>query len=186
MSEMRVLQKKYSRMEKKAREDQLTGLLNRSALQTSFTSLTTNENINQVTMVVADIDHFKSFNDQHGHSIGDKVIKLVADTLKSNLKGSDVVSRYGGEEFVILLPNTTINNAMQLMNTIRKKISTLSFINRATDKKIDGITMSFGIAESDDTDNFHSIFDRADKALYRSKQNGRNRVHAEYKTEGKN
>ncbi|WMS86052.1 GGDEF domain-containing protein [Pleionea litopenaei] len=179
MAEIRVLQKKYTQIQKQARQDQLTGLLNRNALQTEFNQMVDDEMVNTITLAVGDIDHFKQFNDNHGHTIGDKVIKLVADTLKSNLKGSDIISRYGGEEFVILLPNTKLNDGMKLMNNIREKISNLGFVNKATSKKIDSITMSFGLSELHAQDNFHSLFDRADKGLYRSKLNGRNRVHCE-------
>lgn len=180
MAEMRVLQKKYTQIQREARQDQLTGLLNRNALQAAFNGLTNDENLDQLTLVVADIDFFKQFNDKHGHTVGDKVIKLVADTLVSNLKGSDIVSRYGGEEFVIILPNTKANDGLNLMDKIRQKIAGLSFVNKGTGNKINGITMSFGLTENKEGDNFHSLFDRADKALYRSKQNGRNRVHCEY------
>ncbi len=180
MAEMRVLQKKYNKMQRQAQHDQLTGLLNRSALQSAFKRMQENENIEFLTLAVADIDFFKKFNDDHGHTIGDKVIKLVADTLVSNLKGSDIVSRYGGEEFVIILPNTRANDGLNLMNKIRQVVQNLSFVNKATGDKINGITMSFGLTENKEGDNFHCLFDRADKALYRSKQNGRNCVHCEY------
>jgi diguanylate cyclase len=180
MAEMRVLQKKYNRMQQQAQQDQLTGLLNRNALQTKFKQQIENENMDSLALAVADIDHFKKFNDTHGHTVGDKVIKLVADTLVSNLKGSDIVSRYGGEEFVILLPNTKATDALNLMNKIRQIIAKLSFINKVTGQKVGGITMSFGITQLKEGDNFHSLFDRADKALYRSKHNGRNCVNCEY------
>ncbi|NVJ51779.1 MAG: GGDEF domain-containing protein [Gammaproteobacteria bacterium] len=181
MAEVRVLQKKYTQIQRQARQDQLTGLLNRNALQGEFNQMVEDEGVESITISVGDIDHFKQFNDNHGHTIGDKVIKLVADTLKSNLKGSDIISRYGGEEFVIILPNTHLNDGMKLMNSIREKIASLGFVNTATNKRIDGITMSFGLSQFESDDNFHSLFDRADKALYRSKQNGRNRVHCETK-----
>jgi diguanylate cyclase len=180
MSEMRVLQKKYNRMQQQAQQDQLTGLLNRSALQSRFNQLLGDDSIETLSLAVADIDHFKKFNDTHGHTVGDKVIKLVSDTLVSNLKGSDIVSRYGGEEFVILLPNTQIRDALKLMNQIRLTVAKLTFVNKATGGKVGGITMSFGIAQLKEGDNFHSLFDRADKALYRSKDNGRNCVNCEY------
>ncbi|NVJ60135.1 MAG: GGDEF domain-containing protein [Gammaproteobacteria bacterium] len=179
MAEMRVLQKKYVRMQKQAQQDQLTGLLNRNSLQSAFQRLNSDEQVQEMSLVVADIDLFKRFNDEHGHTIGDKVIKLVADTLRSNLKGSDIISRYGGEEFVVILPNTKLKDASNLMNSIRQRIANLSFINKATEKKIDSITMSFGLSSLKPDDNFHSLFDRADKALYRSKQNGRNCVSCE-------
>ncbi|PWK46323.1 GGDEF domain-containing protein [Pleionea mediterranea] len=176
-AEMRTLQKKYTIMQREARQDQLTGLLNRNALQSEFDKLIKDSDKQPITLVVADIDLFKNFNDQHGHTIGDKVIKLVADTLQSNLKGSDIVSRYGGEEYVIVLPNTQLSDCAALMNRIRETIARLYFVNKSNNERIDCITMSFGIAGYQAGDNFHSLFDRADKALYQSKQNGRNQVN---------
>ncbi|MCO7226659.1 GGDEF domain-containing protein [Pleionea sp. CnH1-48] len=179
MADVRVLQKKFTLLERQANHDQLTGLLNRSALQLKFKSLLEKEENYPLTMVVTDIDHFKNFNDQYGHSIGDKVIKLVANTLTTHLKGTDVVSRYGGEEYVVILPSTRDTDALKLMDNIRQKIAQLNFINKSTNKPISGITMSFGLSEFKVQDNFHSLFDRSDKALYRAKQNGRNQVKLE-------
>ncbi|WP_144392503.1 GGDEF domain-containing protein [Pleionea sediminis] len=178
--DVRMLEKKFSSIMREARQDPLTKLLNRTALHDQFEQLIRDPKVDEISLCVADIDLFKNFNDQHGHLIGDRVLKVVAKTLKSSLKGSDVVSRYGGEEFVILLPNTNTADAVKLMNAIRREISQKELKVAKSEELINSITMSFGVAELAEDDNFLSLFDRADRALYRSKQNGRNRVCSEY------
>ncbi len=178
-ADVQILRKQYLKVLRESRQDPLTGLLNRAALQKRFSFLKSDANVENLTLCVADIDLFKNFNDRHGHSVGDKVIRLVANTLQTNLKGSDVLSRYGGEEFVILLPNTALKDGISIMNKIRSEIANKEFKNKNDGQSVSNITMSFGLSEIKDDDNFHSLFDRADKALYRSKQNGRNRVSSE-------
>ncbi len=178
-ADVQILRKQYLKVLRESRQDPLTGLLNRAALQKRFSVLQNDNKIENLTLCVADIDLFKSFNDRHGHSVGDKVIRLVANTLQTNLKGSDVLSRYGGEEFVILLPNTEMKDGISIMNKIRHEIASKEFKSSRDGRAVSNITMSFGLAELTHEDNFHSLFDRADKALYRSKQNGRNCVSSE-------
>lgn len=128
---------------------------------------------NSLTLVIGDIDFFKNINDQNGHDFGDQVLKAIAEFLLAELRESDFIARFGGEEFVILLPETGIVDATRAMNKLRQGISKLSFDN---DGEEVSVTMSFGISEFDNHDTTKDVFVRADKALYRAKEKGRNRV----------
>jgi diguanylate cyclase len=132
-----------------------------------------------LTLLIADIDHFKKFNDTYGHIIGDQVLRLVARTLVENLKGRDVIARYGGEEFVILLPQTRVTDAEKVANQLRTSLGTKQIRRRSTNETLGAITISIGATEycaPEDSDNFIS---RADGALYKAKQTGRNKVVTE-------
>jgi len=126
-----------------------------------------------LSLVMGDIDRFKQVNDAHGHSFGDKALKEIGTFLSSRIRESDFIARFGGEEFVILLPETGIVNATRAMNKIRSEISKLEITH---DGQVVPITMSFGISEFDQNDTTQLVFERADKALYRAKEKGRNLV----------
>lgn len=128
---------------------------------------------NSLTLVMGDIDLFKSVNDIYGHAFGDKVLKDVAEYLAKCVRESDFIARFGGEEFVILMPETGIVDATRAMNKIRSGISKLAI---ECDGKVVPVTMSFGISEFEQNDTTKSVFERADKALYRAKDKGRNLV----------
>ena len=125
------------------------------------------------SVVVCDLDFFKKVNDTYGHLAGDKVLRLVANILTNKCRSTDFVTRFGGEEFVILMPSTTSAEAAQAVDKIRHSIENSPFNFHG---KSVTITMSFGVAEIDDADTIESLFERADKALYTAKKNGRNRV----------
>jgi diguanylate cyclase len=127
---------------------------------------------------MVDIDHFKSFNDNFGHQIGDQVLRLVARTLIEGVKGKDVAARYGGEEFVILLPDTTLPAGVAVGNSLRKAVATKDVINRSSGEKLGRITMSVGVAEFTPGEKITDLIERADAALYTAKHNGRNQVAA--------
>jgi len=126
-----------------------------------------------LSLVVGDIDLFKQINDTYGHAAGDEVLKAVANALQSALRESDFVARYGGEEFVILLPETTLVDATKAMNKIRKGIKALSVKHDASTITT---AMSFGISEFENSDTPKAVFARADRALYRAKERGRDQV----------
>ncbi|MBV1911625.1 MAG: GGDEF domain-containing protein [Kangiellaceae bacterium] len=128
---------------------------------------------NSLTLVVGDIDLFKRINDQHGHSFGDKVLIEIANFLTKSVRESDFIARFGGEEFIFLLPETSIVDATRAINKIRSGISKLS-VKNGTDSV--SVSMSFGISEFENDDTTKAVFERADKALYRAKEKGRNRV----------
>src|SRR5262249_20458310 len=128
-----------------------------------------------VSLLMIDIDHFKKINDEHGHPAGDAVLREVARVLKDTLRGVDALGRYGGEEFMAILPHTTHEEALQTGERLRKAIGEHSF--RAGDRELSA-TVSVGVASypTPAVDSPNALIREADKALYRAKQAGRNRV----------
>jgi diguanylate cyclase (GGDEF)-like protein len=125
------------------------------------------------SLVMADIDHFKQVNDQYGHPVGDQVLQAVAKVLSSGARKTDFVGRYGGEEFVIVLPNTDAAGALFFCETVRKKIAEIKVKTADT---IVSVTISFGISEASRSDkDVHDWLSRSDEALYEAKESGRNR-----------
>lgn len=129
-------------------------------------------------LVVADIDHFKRINDKFGHSIGDGVLKLFANLLSNSVKGRDMVVRYGGEEFVLVFPETKLEDALTLIEGIRVKMQAINLTVRKTGQTIGNVTASFGIATFEPGDDQDTLFIRADSLLYQAKKGGRNRIVA--------
>lgn len=154
--------------------DPLTGVKNRSAYEASISrelSLAKRYD-NPLAMIILDIDHFKAVNDQYGHLFGDCVLRDVAQVIQSQIRDSDMVFRYGGEEFVILLSNTSETGALLLAERIRQAVSELVCnFNSNTTK----VTVSQGVACLKDDETQHDLFKRADDALYTAKNSGRNR-----------
>ena len=128
----------------------------------------------QFCFMMIDADHFKNVNDTYGHDIGDKVLRALADTCHRVLRGSDIVGRFGGEEFLIMLTDITPQNADIIANRLREAISKL-IIKSNKDEDIT-FTVSMGLATSDYSTDFHSLVTAADSALYQAKNTGRNKV----------
>jgi diguanylate cyclase len=126
-----------------------------------------------LTLAVVDIDRFKQLNDQYGHQVGDKVLRLVAQTLAKCLRAADFVARYGGEEFVVLLPETGPDDAFRMMDNARQAIADSAF--RFKNKPV-VLTFSCGLSGFTTDDEIGTVFERADKALYSAKNNGRNQT----------
>lgn len=124
-------------------------------------------------MAVIDIDHFKSINDKYGHAAGDKTLLVIAKQLKSKLRKTDFLARWGGEEFVILFPDSELTDLIEPLEEIRKKLESLPFKFKHEPVTI---TASFGLAEFAGEDSVESVFERADKHLYSAKNNGRNQI----------
>ena len=125
-------------------------------------------------MIILDIDYFKRINDNYGHPVGDIAIKLVAQKCQQSIRGEDLCARWGGEEFIVVVYDALIDKAKHVANRIREKIAEISL---PVDNDKFQITVSVGIAQYQDTDqNLDQIVSRADKALYRAKNNGRNRI----------
>ncbi len=127
-------------------------------------------------LLMIDIDHFKNINDTFGHLFGDKVIKTVAEVLRRMTKGKDVAARFGGEEFIIHLPDTDMAGARVVADAIRRTIENASIINPLNNKIVSKVTVSIGITELIADDELDVAIARSDKALYEAKNSGRNRV----------
>jgi len=158
--------------------DPLTHAYNRryfSEFSEKMLSLSKRNN-QDVCLCILDIDKFKNINDNYGHSIGDKVIILLAQKLEEYVRVSDVVSRWGGEEFVIFLFNTCLENAQNIAEKIRKNVENLT-VDTNTGKL--EFTISMGVSQYDDkkdANNIENTLKRADDAMYAAKENGRNQV----------
>ena len=132
-----------------------------------------------MTLLMVDIDHFKRFNDTHGHLVGDHVLKLVAKVLTEGVKGRDTVARYGGEEFSVILPHTALANALKVAEQLRASVGSRQIINRTRNANYGSVTLSVGAAEYRPGEDLLALMRRADDALYTAKRGGRNRVCAE-------
>ena len=121
--------------------------------------------------VILDIDFFKKINDSFGHNAGDKALKIVAKMMMSEIRKADTIFRIGGEEFVLLLPNTPVDKAALLVNKLRDKISQSPI--HCNQQRV-SLTLSAGLTEPVKNDSIEALFDRADKALYKAKNSGRN------------
>jgi diguanylate cyclase len=132
-----------------------------------------------LSLMLTDIDHFKQFNDTHGHLTGDQVLRLVAMSVKQNVKGQDIAARYGGEEFAIVLPRTSLREANAVADQIRRAVMSKELMKRSTGEHLGRVTVSIGVATHRRGDSVNSLIERADCCLYAAKRNGRNRVICE-------
>lgn len=130
-------------------------------------------NDSDVTLVVIDVDHFKSINDRYGHSAGDKTLQVIARALKKSIRKSDFIARYGGEEFVLLMPGMPLTHAQKPLEKVRQVIKSIPF--KFKEKEVE-ITISLGATQFVKGDTALSAFDRADAALYEAKNSGRDRL----------
>ena len=161
-----------------AHTDPLTGLGNRKLFDDVFAleAATAMGSGSPLSLLVIDIDHFRSFNNTHGHQVGDAVLRLVADKLKRSVKGRDTVARYGGEEFIVLLPQTRDEGAALLADQIRADIARSRLVVRNRGQDLGKVTISIGVAELAPGETPDTCFRRADEALFQAKHDGRNRV----------
>ena len=135
--------------------------------------------VEPLSLLLIDIDHFKNFNDSFGHLTGDQVLRLVAISLKQNVKGQDTTARYGGEEFAVILPNTVLRSAITLADHIRRAVMTKELMKRSTGEHLGRVTISIGVASLHPADTMQALIERADACLYAAKRHGRNRVMSE-------
>lgn len=158
--------------------DPLTGILNRRGFESSAKQMMAEhiESNQSMCLLMIDIDHFKQINDSYGHLVGDKAIRAIAETLKSKVRGQDLVARMGGEEFAVLLVETDIDGARIVAEHIRRTIAACQIHRLGTQEKIGGITVSVGLAANVKGNNLVDFLDQADKALFASKKLGRNRT----------
>lgn len=161
--------------------DGLTGLANRRHFDhvLSLALAEAKGSGNDLSLVLADIDDFKLFNDANGHPTGDQVLRLAAQALKQNIKGQDFAARCGGEEFAVILPKTSLQQALIVADHIRRGLGSKELIKRSTGQNLGRVTMSVGVATLHDGDTAQQLIERADGCLYRAKRNGRNSVVCE-------
>lgn len=160
--------------------DPLTGLKNRRSFDITLAAEIANARTagKPLSLVMADIDYFKSINDRYGHPAGDDVLRWFAKILSNNMKGRDTVARYGGEEFAIILPQTSLDNAVTLAGQIKHQLESQLWKKPGAPNTMLKVTASFGVAELDDSEGTSGLISRADAKLYESKAAGRNRVAA--------
>ena len=177
-SAMSELQEEIKTVRREAMTDGLTGLPNRKRFDMEIGRMLAQAKDEDypISMLMMDIDFFKSFNDNYGHQVGDQVLRLVARTLHETVKGKDLPARYGGEEFCVILPQTELRAAEIVGNAIREAVAGKEVINRSSGEKLGRITISAGAAQLDGEESSDSLISRADAALYQAKDNGRNRV----------
>lgn len=152
--------------------DPLTNLLNRRAFNESVQQLLSSDESRPVALVIADIDHFKKINDRWGHDMGDSVLRKLAQCLRQSTRRSDLVARFGGEEFVMLMPNTDTDTAHTIAQRIQNALAQGDSVLPDAHK----FTMSFGIAALEPQESMEQAMKRADIALYQAKKSGRNRI----------
>ncbi len=168
-----VLKARANKFEEKSFHDTLTGAYNRAKFEEELLieiEKTTRYETESFVLIFLDIDHFKKINDNHGHLIGDEVLKELALRVKKHLRKSDLFARWGGEEFVLILPLITLENSTIAAQNIRKHICETDF------QHVGQVTCSFGLAKFRLGDTIHSIIHRADIAMYEAKNTGRNKV----------
>ncbi|MGH2935765.1 MAG: diguanylate cyclase [Gaiellaceae bacterium] len=165
-------------VERQALVDGLTGIANRRACEDALShEIARAGRLNTpLTLVVADLDDFKSVNDLHGHAAGDDVLREFASVLRGTLRESDLAGRWGGEEFVLLLPGTQAEGGVQLAERVRSALAERSFAGR--DGAVLQVTCSFGVAQHKPGVGERELFAQADRALYQAKRRGKNRVEA--------
>ncbi|WP_055049262.1 GGDEF domain-containing protein [Devosia sp. A16] len=179
--DIEALQRDLDDVRREALLDPLTKVSNRKAFDDGLLRALdrAREHGDHLCLMLVDIDHFKRFNDTWGHQTGDQVLRLVAMTLKSNIKGKDIAARYGGEEFAAVLPDTDLEGAITLADNIRKAIQAKELLKRSTNEKLGRVTASFGVASYRVGDTPSSLIERADRCLYAAKHRGRNVVVGE-------
>jgi diguanylate cyclase len=180
-SEISNLQQSLEAIRAESLTDPLTGLGNRKYFDRMIEmsvqhALAFNE---PLSLLMFDIDHFKSFNDSYGHLTGDQVLRLVGMSLKQTIKGQDITARYGGEEFAVVLPNTGLRQALTVADHIRRAVMAKELKKKSTGEILGRVTISVGVSMLKPGDDTDSLIERADACLYAAKRNGRNRVICE-------
>lgn len=178
MEEVQTLKKELDETRREAKSDTLTGLANRKAFDEVLDSSTrdADQNHQAVTLIFCNLDNFHDINENHGHPVGDLVLKRVASLLHDNVSSSDLVARYSGEEFAILLNNRPLSEARKVAEKIRTEMAAKRINRKDTGESLGQITLSLGLASYVATEGVDSFMQRADRALYMAKRRGRNCV----------
>jgi diguanylate cyclase len=176
--EAEALREELAKARAEAKTDAMTGLANRKGFDEAIGKLraAAERSLSDACLLICDIDKFKSINDTYGHLFGDKVIKAVADVLSKQTKGKDLASRFGGEEFVVLLPETDVEGAVAVAESIRSTIENSRVVRPKTGEEVRRLTISIGVTRFVEGEQVKETISRADEALYAAKENGRNRV----------
>lgn len=170
--EVNFLKSKLEAARHEAIVDSLTGLFNRRGCDVKLQDL----DIEDVHSSLAiDIDHFKKVNDKFGHFIGDKVIQRIAKEIKTNISEQDIAVRFGGEEFIVVMVNKTLNQAHEMAEKIRLAISKLKLMQRDSKAYLPQLSVSIGVAQRQNELTWSALFEQADTALYQAKNSGRNK-----------
>lgn len=179
--EIGELRKQVESASREAMTDPLTGIGNRKMFdyQMKQCMQAAMEHGSELALMMLDIDHFKRFNDNFGHQFGDMVLRLVARSLTEGVKESDQPIRYGGEEFAILMPGTQIGDALLLAEQLRSAVASKTLVKKGTKETLGNVTMSIGVSSYRLGEPVTAFIERADAALYKAKQSGRNRVFSE-------
>jgi diguanylate cyclase len=179
--EINNLQTNLKAVRSESLTDPLTQLANRKLFDVTLESAIANARASNeaLSLMMTDIDHFKQFNDNFGHLTGDQVLRLVAMSVRANVKGQDTAARYGGEEFSVILPNTVLRSAITVADHIRRAVMTKELMKRSTGEHLGRVTISIGVATLHKTDTVQTLIERADGCLYAAKRHGRNRVMSE-------
>jgi len=179
--EIEQLQQNLAVVRTESQTDALTGLANRKLFDNALVKAIAEakEKNEPLSLLMADVDHFKQFNDKFGHQTGDQVLRLVAQSIKQNVKGQDTAARYGGEEFVVALPKTVLRSAITVGDQIRRAVMAKELMKRSSGERLGRVTLSVGVALLRAADTPQSLIERADQCLYAAKRNGRNRVICE-------
>lgn len=179
--DIRNLREHLERLERDAASDPLTRISNRKSFDLALRKATAEaarQNL-PLCLLMIDIDHFKQFNDTHGHVLGDQILRLVARTITRLVREEDIPARYGGEEFTVVLPGATLDKAVEIADTIRLNVASKNAVNRRTGAVLGTITLSAGVAQYRPGESLTSLIIRADEVMYLAKQQGRNRVLSE-------
>jgi diguanylate cyclase len=176
---LEILKRDFERIKAEAALDFLTGIANRKLFESTLEQMVREAaglgNLG-LSLLLIDIDRFKNFNDDHGHLIGDEVLKFVAKKIREKVRGQDLVARFGGEEFAVILYQTALNGAMTVAETIRSFFAVTSLKAKMSSKNLGSITVSIGVASFSPGDSPETLVHRADRALYAAKEKGRNFV----------
>jgi diguanylate cyclase len=176
--EIRQLRDALDNLQREAATDALTQLANRKTFDTVIAQAVREAEYSRhpLSLVMVDVDHFKSFNDTYGHPLGDQILKLIGRSLVETVQPKDTAARYGGEEFAVILPNTDLEAAIAVSEEIRLRVAGRRVTNRRTGEMLGQVTLSAGVAQFISGESITSLVHRADEALYLSKRSGRNRV----------
>jgi diguanylate cyclase len=176
--EIKTLRGRIDSVRMESLTDPLTNLANRRCFDEKIEEAVAESLAegNDLSVLIGDVDHFKKFNDTWGHATGDQVLRLVAQCFKANTKGRDTAARFGGEEFVVVMPHTALNNAATVANQIRLAVEGKKIVKRSTGETLGAVTVSIGAARYRAGESISDLLNRADECMYAAKHAGRNRI----------